>query len=520
MRVADGNMVHGLIIADNTYNDSLFYVGRATGAHKIASHLSNHGYNVEVMDYCTRWSLLEFQQLCNRLISDKTIFLGIGSNLFFDKPIVNEMLGWIKATYPNIAIIVGGNNLLYRDFDPVDYYVEGYAENSMLALLEYLEGRCTKHQIKWTLSALPKYLIDGNKDYGQVDTNDLTISYLPSDFISSSQVLGLETARGCIFKCNFCTYPLIGKKKLDYLRDPATIDRELRYNYDAYGITRYIIMEDTFNDSVHKLKELEKVISKLPFRIEFVTYARLDLILAFPETAEILKNIGMRGVHFGIETFNSKAAKLIGKPTDIEKIKDGLLWWNSITPGITTHCSMIVGLPEDDDDQWENLKWYHNSGIESYAFNPLYLTNLEKTVHTSEFSRNYEKYGLVKMTEEECQEELKIDDFSSRPWVAHQYKGLTSKLIFWKNTKTGDNYFRASRLAAEIIGSSKHRKVNCWLQFEYATLGYEIDECRDWGWYDVKPHVPEQELAQRAEILVNNYKKSKINYNYDSLYAK
>jgi radical SAM superfamily enzyme YgiQ (UPF0313 family) len=394
--------------------------------------------------------------------------------------------------------------------------VDGYAEQSILDLLEVFRGNKSEDELKWSFN--DKKFLHSNKDYVVSDTSDLRIEYLESDFINSYDALGLETSRGCIFKCKFCTYPLLGKKKLDYLRDPETIKDELQANYDKWGTTRYIMAEDTFNDSIHKLQAIERSLSKLPFKIEFVTYARLDLIMAKPESVEILKNIGLRGVHFGIETFSSKAARIIGKPTNIEKVKDGLLWWKSLTPNITTNASMIVGLPEDETDPWENLQWYKNSNLDFYTFNPLYLVDINKAVHSSEFSKNYQSYGFVIMSDEEILKEFEIDNKDVNDFAIYKQQGHKNKIIYWKNTITGQNYFQLSRLCVEMTKTMRKRRIPCWSVFDYASLGYSIDECRTWGWYDVIPHVPVDELKIKAQEKISAYKRRKINYDYESYY--
>ena len=514
-------MIHGIILTDNTYNEFNYTVNRGTGAHRIASHLRNHGYNIEVVDYCLRWTLSEFQQLCNKLVHDQLLFLGIGSNLFYDRDSFNELIVWFKKTYPTIPIVLGGNNTLVRDIPCVDYYIEGYAENAILPLMDFFQGRIKETDIKWSSYRANTKLIDAYQDYGAVDTADLTVDYLAQDFLSPHQSLGLETARGCIFKCSFCTYPLIGKKKIDYIRNPETIVNELQQNYDRWGITRYVINEDTFNDSIEKLRVLEKAIARLPFSIEFVAYARLDLLMAKPEAVELLRNMGMRGVHFGIETFNREAGKIVGKGIDPERLKQGLIWWKSLMPQVTTHCSMIVGLPGDTDDYQQHADWFSKNQIDSWLWAPLYITDLSKTMHASEFSRTFKEHGYVAMTEEEINQEIEIErqlqvttPDHTKAYQTYLIKTFREKLVFWKNPATGDNYFKATRLATKLNAQGQTRRP--WMEFDWCSMGYSIDEIQSWG--RSIPRVSEQVLEQQANDLVNAYKTNKINFDYQGYY--
>ena len=92
-------------------------------------------------------------------------------------------------------------------------------------------------------------------------------------------------------------------------------------NYEKYGITKYYYGDDTHNDSMHKLEFLyNEIYSKLPFKIEFATYLRLDLLAAHPESISLLKESGLVGTFFGIETFNHASNKSVGKGATEEKI--------------------------------------------------------------------------------------------------------------------------------------------------------------------------------------------------------
>jgi radical SAM superfamily enzyme YgiQ (UPF0313 family) len=186
-----------------------------------------------------------------------------------------------------------------------------------------------------------------------------------------------------------------GKNKFDYLRDPQTIKNELIHNYQNFGTTNYYLADDTFNDSTYKIEQLHKVITSLPFKINFTTYLRLDLLYAHKEQILMLQEMGLASPFFGIESLNQKSASSIGKGMNVHKAKDFLLelyfdYWKEQIP-IT--CSFIVGLPyETKDTIYDTYNWIKNTPLSSIFF-PLALTN--KTFYKSEFNSNYEKYGYT-----------------------------------------------------------------------------------------------------------------------------
>lgn len=514
-------MVHGIIITDNAFLESDVGISRSTGAHRIASHLRQQGYRIEVVDFCLRWSVPQLILLCERLVDDQTVFLGVGSNLFTMDQKVQDFLQAFRDRWPSIRLILGGNNLLSQDVSKFDYLIEGYAESAMPALLDWLQGRTDQApQFSNISDTVP--LIDAVRDYGHYNTADLTIEYLASDFVSPHESLSIETGRGCVFRCAFCTYPLLGKKKFDYMRDPDTIVAELERNYQQWGTRLYIISEDTFNDRIEKLEILAAAIDRLQFQPQFVTYARADLIFARPESMDLMRRIGIRGVHFGIETFTRPAGRLIGKGHDPKVMMENLLEWKKRMPEVQTHCSMIMGLPGDEPAQHQDYRdWFERSGIEFYKWSPLWITNTDKTLHVSEFSRSYRLHGLVPMTDEEIEYEIAVNHeqgIYAVTWERKLDAKHVNKIVYWKNVRTGYNYFKALRDSMSLNNQSRWRKVSPWSMFQWAGLGYELDEMQHWGWHDVRPHVPEQQMRERAHSIISAYIDKKLAFDYSQVY--
>jgi hypothetical protein len=508
-----------IILADNTYSDVDNVFLRGTGAHKIATWLRNHGWQTEIVDYILRWPMHEFQELCKKIVGPDTLMLGVSSNLFTDRQSFNEKLLWFKKQHPTIPIVVGGNNLLSREMFPVDYMIEGYAESALLSLLDYLSGRVPKNSIKWSKFTNKVNLIDATTDYPYHDTRDLTIRYQPSDFIASHETLAIEIARGCIFKCKFCTYPLIGKSKNDFIRHHSTIRDELLYNYETYGIKNYIIAEDTFNDSNDKLQNLADAISHLPFQPQFASFMRFDLIWSRPQSLNLLKQIGLRAAYFGIETFNNQDAKLVRKGMPAEKIKDGLAWWVQEAKEIATQVGMIMGLPHANEEQaWKDNDWLAKSGINWWSWHALWFTDTTKTIHTSDFSYNFRDYGYELMTDQEIETAINKQNLNQDPSYKlfhYNTKSSRQKMAYWKHKGNKMDFFSAADLCNSLNAASQTRRLGGFHVFTHASLGYDINDVMNWGYYDVKPSVPEQDIKQKTQTLIAKYIKNKINFQYE-----
>ena len=411
----------GLIFADNKYQKIRHGVLRAPGAHRIATHLRKQGYKIEVFDFYLDWTLDELKQILDSRITDKTLFVGFSCSLMFEG--TKEFAGirdYIREHYPHVAITVGGNKTLHKGFDGADYYLEGIGEASTTALIEYLSGK-TKDLTYQDVNG--NKVLNGVSDYKLDSVKGINISYTENDYIEPNECLSLETARGCIFKCAFCDFPGIGKKKVDYLRDKQELIDELTENYERWGITKYFVVEDTINDTEMKCEMLAEIGNELPFSLSLMGYMRADLLIRRPHTVQQLWDAGFRGMHFGIETFHPDAGKIIGKGMPAQKLKDGLTDIKAQFPGFHWTATFIVGLPyESEADIDQTVEWLIDSRvIDHWGFNPLMIPKTEPTIHHSYFTENYLMYGYQKMTAEEIQKanDLSFEAKHCYEWWTH-----------------------------------------------------------------------------------------------------
>jgi len=415
---------------------------RGYGVHRLATHIRNEGYSCLVVDFMSGLTLSDYKKICDYAVGNQTLMIGVsltwlpyrlGSNesgenkLQTHDPgrdiqngikdkIINKEYGYfsnkmnlaisnndvdpwfdyVKKLNPNIKICLGGSKIgMYLDIKMVDHFFVGYSETMLTDYLDSLSGK--KEGIIWNR------IIDYDPK-AQKPVWDFTLSrtqYTEFDLIQSQEPLSLEVGRGCRFKCKFCSYPLIGMKNINsYIKKSDNLRDELIDNYEKHGTTRYFIIDDTFNDSLEKVEYFLNVVKSLPFRIYYWCYLRLDLLAAFPKMIPMLKESGMIQCYFGIETFNVKAGRSVGKGGRPDKLKETLYKCKEIWGGeVSIQAGFIVGLPHEDSESIMNTAMWlarPDCPIDIKWIVPLSIggpSEVMKYTYTSEFDRNFEKYG-------------------------------------------------------------------------------------------------------------------------------
>jgi len=443
---------------------------RGHGAHRLASHLRENGFSTLVIDFCDALTFDIWKDICENAIGDNTRMVGFSSTWwpyrvpFQQNKLVNKEVNWadldnffdfiknevesngtllndimlnnsqrwvdvVKNKNPKTKITLGGPKIdFYLDF-PADNFIDGYAETE---IIDYLTDtrRIWPKVIQHDTTAM-------SRDWGWTTSST---KYTDFDLLRPNELLTIEISRGCRFKCAFCTFPMIGRKDYAaYTKTEETIYNELMENYEKWGSTDYWIADDTFNDSIEKLEMILRITKRLPFKIKFRSYIRLDIIAKQPEQIQMLYDLGLKECWIGIETFHPMAAKVVGKGMSEEKRKETLyniqkIWKNDVA----VTAGYIIGLPgEDEEFLYKQLEWASqkdcpiNMGVN---FIPLVLrkTGAYKYVPTSEMERNPEKYG---------------------------YSFLNDDIHEWKNNLGGIKDFREATTLAAFFNQTVQSRI-------------------------------------------------------------
>jgi radical SAM superfamily enzyme YgiQ (UPF0313 family) len=493
---------------------------------------------VLVVDFANYINLERFKTITNLAIGKNTLFVGFCTTWFpyqlptgeysilepskphnhpkesgdnslpviFGKYQTGPWFDHIRSINSKTKIILGGSKTyLYLTMQGVDNFFIGHAETMIIDYANSLSGKSSKRIFNKIID------YDKKAQDPKWDFRKSRIDYTHESFILSSETLLLEVGRGCRFNCKFCSYPLIGQKNIkDYLKFEECLYNELIENYQRWGVWKYTIVDDTFNDSTEKLEMVKRVVDRLPFKPAFWCYMRLDLIVSDNKQIQLAKDIGVREVYFGIETLNRTSGKIIGKGLDPERIKATLeLCASSWGSNVWIETGLICGLPKDTVETFEKSCSYFNRSdrpVGHINVTPLRIIKyyeFTKYKFTAEFEANAEKYGY----------EFPYDNIPWK-WIKQDgtdidtFEKATELAIKWQkildsHIKVNKCFFYISALSGDKFDYNNLMKCNTQLDVENQIGKSDIIEL-------MRQQIEQEYFRPLLDFLSNASKSKKI----------
>jgi radical SAM superfamily enzyme YgiQ (UPF0313 family) len=463
------------------FNLSFFPLSqRPLGPYRIAHWLRENNWDVEVIEYALHWDINELKELVKSRITSNTVFFGLSHLFYAWSDEFDQFCFWVKQQYPHIIIISGSAAFPGFNSNNIDYYIRGYGENALIELLKYIDGNgvCPTFSPKFLEN---KKVIDAIHSYPSYPMKSLMVKYEDRDFIQSWEWLGIEFSRGCKFHCAFCNYPILGVKG-DYSRDADDAKIQMQDAYDRFGITNYVVSDDTFNDRTDKIIKFADIVEEINFNPYFTGFIRADLLATYPAQKYELARMGFNGHYYGIESFNHKSAKSIGKGMDPQKIQQALVdIKNFIGDSYRSTIGLIIGLPEETEEtimktqEWLINNWQGQNfiswGLEIY--NPNGVENLSK------MSLNYLDYGYTYVNQSSDRKDV----------VSKKYEPLGERFI-WKNKHM--DFYKAQDLANKLNNLHKTH--------DFRLTPFDLH-----GLQLANPNLKLTEIIQKKTIEINPY---------------
>jgi radical SAM superfamily enzyme YgiQ (UPF0313 family) len=325
----------------------------------------------------------------------------------------------IKHDMPRAFVVVGGHD---ASRDPewfcnksIDAVAIGDGEEVMPPLVDALaRGRDIK--------SVPGLTIDGvstghapmraNLDEYPLPARHLIAHYADHYYINFRKPLALmETARGCPFKCNFCS---VWKFHESTFREksPERVVEELK----EISAPNIFITDDIFWMNVRRGEEMAKQIKAAGIKKYFTVQTRTDIICKFPHLIEMWKDCGSLAIFLGLESVTDEGLKAVNKKNTADNNIQAINILKDLGVGFTPN--FIVDPAWDRDDFARLRDWIDDMGAYNSGFSiltPLPGTDLWDTAKQQVVTHDWEMYDIVHTV---LPTKLPLDEFYS------EYSGL------------------------------------------------------------------------------------------------
>ncbi len=348
----------------------LLYIGRI---------LEDEGHHVEVVDYNAE--KLDVEKLKKALQSADVVGMTVLTPSLFN---AQYLAARIKEMYPEKPLVIGGPHCsLYpeqslRELNAT-ISVMGDGEGVIRDIAKALETKKSFSEIPGIyyktgdneikkgapakliedLDSIPfpaRHLVKKYR-YGQI--------YKPD--IQQEKFTSLITSRGCPHQCRFCTRQFIGMKKYRR-RSKESILRELKELHEM-GYKYVVIVDDSFLSDAKRAFQIMDEVLKENLQFEFfIQGARVD---SADETLyQKMRDAGVKGISFGIESGNQDVLDFYQKKTTISQIKKAVTLSRKM--GFFTMGSFILGAPFETKKHLQNTIHFALSlPLDAVTFFPL-----------------------------------------------------------------------------------------------------------------------------------------------------
>lgn len=339
---------------------ALFYAYRCRianlGLCSLAGNLNISGCQIRTLD------LIFFRKRILRTVKEalstfRPQLIGL-SSMSFQYGTAKNIARFIRDYNRNIKIVLGGYHPTIM-YDEIFNSPDGY-------LFDFI----IRGEGEFTFDELVKKLIGGKKDFEKIKGLSFKIGKdivhnPPRELVSLDKIRlpkrnlslfklkhgvfkraeAVETSRGCLMECNFCSINLMyGKNYREY--DIERVIEDIKVA-KGNGAVRIMFSDDNLTMNPKRVISLcKRIIEEKLNSIYFATQASVKGIAYSEEVAKIMKEANFCVVFLGIENIERQILMDIGKGDILEKTYRAISYLKKNDIGIMG--GFMIGHPEDD----------------------------------------------------------------------------------------------------------------------------------------------------------------------------
>jgi lipid biosynthesis B12-binding/radical SAM protein len=229
----------------------------------IASALAADGHTLEQFDFLAAGESEEALRQRIRTFAPDHVCLSLRNLDDCDSltattyPIVAKRIVEVVRETCAVPIILGGSafSILPEEilaFTGADHGVVGEGERIVCGLIRELDAGRTP----------PRLLRDTDLIPGQEMISPLYARDLVDFYVKQSGMINLQTKRGCVHSCTYCSYPTLEGRTYRF-RDPRAVVDDMERAGTEHGVEKFFFTDSVFNDSEgHYLRIAEEMLRR------------------------------------------------------------------------------------------------------------------------------------------------------------------------------------------------------------------------------------------------------------------
>ena len=329
--------------------------------------------------------------------------IGLQCNFTTERFRTLDLAKRVRREIPKAFVVVGGHDASrepeWFERQEIDAIAIGDGEEVFPSLIRTLEqnrdpsdvGGLRLRQGKSWISTGPAPA-RRQLDSLPMPARHLISHYAPHYYINFRKPLALmETARGCPFKCNFCSVWKFHESSFRE-KSPERVVAEL----EAIEADNVFITDDIFWMNVKRGEELAKAIKQAGIRKYFTVQTRTDIICKFPQLIEMWKECGDLAIFLGLEAVTDEGLRLVNKSNTQANNERAIEILKELGVGFTPNFIVDPGWEHEDFARLRN--WIERMGTFNSGFSvltPLPGTDLWRQTKEQVTTHDWEMYDII-----------------------------------------------------------------------------------------------------------------------------
>lgn len=239
-------------------------------------------------------------------------------------------------------------------FESVDFVIKGEGENTIVGLMDYLEGRTGIESVDGLYYKQNGRIFKNGERELIANLDGIPFParhlfnnqcYIYPDTLSAS-VFPIITSRGCPAQCTYCAANCIFKRRFR-ARTPKNIVNEIEFLSNRFKAKEIHIWDDNFTLIKSRVIQIKEELKRRGLRLKFAFPNGLRIDCVDEEVLSALKEMGTYSIAFGVESGSQETLDKVKKGIKLERIEEAFKMVRKF--GIEIWAFFIIGLPDEDE---------------------------------------------------------------------------------------------------------------------------------------------------------------------------